>query len=73
MKHMTRLNKIERMRRRLQPQRDVYIYYDPETCSDGIEDVTYARNARTDEKILIADIPADALRVVVRYDRPAHT
>lgn len=72
MKLMTRLNKIERQRARLRPQREVYIYYDPETCRDGFTDVTYAHSARTNEQVLIADIPADALRVVIRYDRVDH-
>ena len=71
MRHMVRLNRIERMRRRLhpQPEPDVWIYYDPTTCRGGIEDTTNARNARTGELCPIAALPVEALRVIISYDR----
>lgn len=67
---LTRLTRsIERKQAHRRPAPDIWIFYDPATCRDGIEDTTNARNARTGELRPIADLPEDCTRIVVTYDR----
>lgn len=62
---------IERRRAQRRPAIEWWIHYDPETCRDGIEDTTMAWSAlRPDVRRPIADLPADAHRIVIRYESP---
>ena len=63
MRHMTRLNRIERKQAQRRPPVEYWIH------TQGGEDDTMARSALTGELRPVATLPPEAHRIVVTYDR----
>lgn len=71
MRANSRLTRATRLIERRRPAIEWWLYYDPVTCRDGVTDTTMAWSAlRPDVRCPIADLPADAHRIVIRYESP---